>query len=102
MFGPPTIELRGLFLGERKFFLTFLVGQAFPESHRKFRPIAGWKPQELRKRAGFHVVILSPDVSCRNWIDRYGHWVATQPLKMSIFVRLVVQRSNMALEPSAR
>lgn len=56
MFGPSTIELRRLFVGEHKVLLTFLVGKALPENHRKFGPIARRKLQELSKRAGFHRV----------------------------------------------
>jgi len=82
MFGPSTIELRPLFVGEDKFFLTFLVGKALPESHRKFGPIARRKLQELRKRAGFHVMILSRDGSCRNTIDRDSHCVGTSEIRI--------------------
>jgi hypothetical protein len=67
--GPSTIELCALFFGERKFSVTLYVGKAFPKSDCKFSPIAGRKLQELGKRVGFHAVILSREVSCRNWIE---------------------------------
>jgi len=69
MLGPSPIELGRLFRGEYKFFLAFRFGKAFPESHRKFGPIAGGKPQKLRERPGFHGVILSCDRVCHKMID---------------------------------
>ena len=73
MLGPSTIELYPLFLGERECSLTLCVGKAFPKSDCKFGSIAGRKLQQLGKRVWFHAVILSREVSCRNWIGALRH-----------------------------
>jgi len=78
--GPPTIDRCPLFVGEREFSLALTDGKALPKSHRKFSSIAGRKFQELGKRAGFHAVILSHGVSCRNRpVRSLGTRVATEP-----------------------
>lgn len=72
MFGPPTIELRRVLLGERQMFLSFRVGQAFPESHCQFDAIAGRELEKLRKRARFHSLIVSRDEAVRKAISPVG------------------------------
>lgn len=75
MFGPATIDLGRLGIGERNLGLTFGVGEALPESQRQFGPIVGRKLEELRKGAGLHVVILSREGTCRKQINRRcGLW----------------------------
>lgn len=104
--GPSTIELCTLFVGEREFSLALHVGKAFPKSHRKFSTIAGRKFQELGKRAGFHGVILSRGVSCRNRFGSYGTCGADRPLawpsRIAGLIRLLVQRSNVPFQPRRR
>ena len=101
--GPSTIELCPLFVGEREFSLALHVGKACPKSHRKFSTIAGRKLQELRKRAGFHGVILSRGVSCGNRFGFCVTCVVDRPLawasRIAGMVRLLVQRSTASDEP---
>jgi hypothetical protein len=76
--GPSTIDFCPLFFREREFALALRVGKALPKSHRKFSPIAGGKFQELGKRTGFHVAILSREVSYRNWFGLGRAGVTTE------------------------
>jgi len=96
--GPSTIELYPLFVGEREFSLPLHVGKALPKRHRKFSTIAGRQFQELRKRAGFHGVILSRRVSCGNRFGSCVTCVVDRPLawpsRIADMGRLLVQRSR--------
>lgn len=98
MFGPATVELGRLRIGEGKFCLAFGIGEALPWSHRKFGPIVGRKLQELRKGAGLHIVILSRNRSCRNGIDRGCRRVATRQEDLLDFVSMIVQRPRFSRE----
>ena len=101
MFDPSTIQFRPLFVSQRERPFPFRIRKALPESHRKFSPIACGKLQELRKRAGLHIAILSRPACCRNSIGRWflRHDVPGFTQDPFGFVPLFVQRSNVRLQP---
>ena len=57
MFGPPTIELSPLFVGQREFPVALGVGETLPQRHGG--PIARRELEELRKRTRWHGLIVS-------------------------------------------
>jgi hypothetical protein len=59
MLGPSAIEFRPLDIPELEFPCALVIGETFPQHHRKFCAIRGREFEELRKHLRLHAVILS-------------------------------------------
>ena len=55
MFGPTTVEVGALIVGERKFTLALTFREAVPERQRELGPIACWQLEQLDERTRWHV-----------------------------------------------
>ncbi len=84
MFGPPSVKLGPISVGQRELGLPLRVAQTFPKGHRQISTIRGRQLQQLGQRTGRHRLIVAFRPPSRNQLAE----------TKSDFGRLPVQRSN--------
>jgi hypothetical protein len=50
VFGPPTIKLCPLVVGQHQISLALAIGQALPQRHGELGPVAGWQLEQVDER----------------------------------------------------